>query len=251
MHWRQGDFVEPKDFASLNISGEEETRVIVISHSCDLSRSDEEFAELLVGEIVVQSQHSNGHSIKCLDVIASCLSEREIVRFKITAKKQVEKTHLLQLAPSRFKLGNNELSILKRWLAQRYSRAEFPDSFVARLNSSLGDLFEKWAKKHSTALTGVYFNLIEDAEITDENEPYELKIFLVFASAIAENETMALSAQRELIQLFNHQLSHRAIKLVDCILASDAEFSIKSANTYRRWRFEHRSIKGEPLDQSE
>jgi len=248
MHWRQGDFVEPKDLASLNISVSDKTRVIVISHSCDLAGTDEESAELLIGEIVLQSQHSNGHSIKWLDVTSRCATAEEIVRFKITDKTQIDKTKLLELAPSRFKLGRNELSILKRWLAQRYSRAEFPDSFIARLNSNLGGSFEKWAKKHSAALTGVYFGLIDDAEITDENESYELKIFLVFASAIAENETNALSAQSELNKLFNH-VGNQSIKLVGCILRSDAEFDIKSANTYKRWRFEHRSIKGEPLDQ--
>jgi hypothetical protein len=250
MHWRQGDFVEPIDFAALEIDWADSVRAIVISHSCDLAGVDETTAELLVGEITEHQQYANGHSIKWLDLRATSPDKQEIVRFNINSRKQIERSKLLPLAPSASKIFASELSILKLWLAQRYNRAEFPDEFNKRLEVC-ADFEKKWAKKHSSALSGVYFDT-SDQEITDQNEPYELKIYLVYASENTDNESKANLAKSELVDLLKRHYyqssSWNLIELVGCEVISDANFSVRNARIYKRWRFEHRSIKGEPLD---
>jgi hypothetical protein len=249
MLWRQGDFVDPRDFAAIDIKGADSTRALVISHSCDLAGDDEEFAEILIGEVTEHQQHANGHSVRLLDLKAASSAKQEIVRFNITNRRQIDKSRLHSLVPDASRMSVSELSILKRWLAQRYSRPEFPDAFVERMKKCDG--FEKWAKKHSMVLSGVYFGT-EDLEITDEQTPYELRIYLVFASCNAEHRSKANSAREELVELLKRHywqaVSWFLIELVGCEVVSDADFSVRNASIYKRWRFEHRSIKGEPLD---
>jgi hypothetical protein len=249
MLWRQGDFVDPRDFAAIDINGRDSTRALVISHSCDLAGNDEESAELLIGEVIEHQQHANGHSVRLLDLKAASSAKQEIIRFNITNRRQIEKRMLHSLVPHASRMSASELSILKRWLAQRYSRPEFPDAFVERMKKCDG--FEKWSKKHSAVLSGVYFGT-KDFEITDQQTPYELRIYLVFDSSNAENENKASRAKEELVEMLNHHYwqapSWFLIELVDCAVVSDADFSVRNASIYKRWRFEHRSIKGEPLD---
>jgi hypothetical protein len=43
----------------------------------------------------------------------------------------------------------------------------------------------------------------------------------------------------------------RWIELIYCEAVSEESFTLRAARTFRRWRFEHRSLQGEPIDPAE
>ena len=105
-----------------------------------------------------------------------------------------------------------------------------------------------------SALIGIYFDLDDDSERTIPQEPYELGVQIVYASDDAAHAVMARSFASSLKEEFERKCivdGHwKWIELLYCDAISDQVFSLFAANTFRRFRLEHRSIDGEPLDES-
>lgn len=114
---------------------------------------------------------------------------------------------------------------------------------------------EQIAKRESKVLSGIYFDLDDNSERSDPAEPYELGIQLVYASDNAEAPSRAEMAATQLTAAFRQSCVENeawtAIELLYCKASSDQVFSLQAANAMRRWRLEHRSLHGEPIDQSD
>lgn len=260
--WRQGDLFPSELALKLQLLSEDEVAshwVVVISHSCDIARDvvDEPVVEVLIARVVdpAKADSRNGHSIRKLHLPAVSGDQTMWLELQISQRSSVPKPDLIGAEPSDTCVPQSERAILRRWLAQRYSRSEFPDAFINWLRESgIDSQFEKIGKKYSGALAGIYFDLDDDAERTDPSDPYELGIYLVYASEDAGHAEKANEAARKLNELFSNKClpngEWKWFELLYCEEASDQAFSLRAANEYQRWRFEHRSIKGEPLDES-
>jgi hypothetical protein len=251
--WRQGSIVSPQCLTLLGIEHKSTTRVVVISHSCDIASDAELDVELLIGETVADKKFANGHSIRNLDVSTD---DDEIIRCLINARCTIAKNGLLTSDASTQCIKPNDLAILKRWLAQRYSRPEFPDAFIKRLRESgLENDLDKWSKRFSNLLTGVYVDLKPSTELKDPEQPYQFLVSLVYASDDTNNEKLAQDAQLQFREFFEARCKQgehwKWVELANCETYSDLEFSLRDANTLKRWRFEHRSVAGEPVDRGD
>lgn len=262
--WRQGDIVAPEQAIELELLRPEQAethRVVTISHSCDIARSEisEPEVELLVARIVSEADANarNGHGIRKLNIPAIGPQRTEWLELDIYQKVSVEKTRLLAGQPwDQVATPTTERGILRRWLAQRYSRSEFPNAFVEWFeDSGVGRQFERLAKRYSNALVGIYFDLDDDVERQDPDQPYAVGVYLVYDTANNENGGHAAIAAEELTRVFKAccqcETGWRWFELLYCEAASDGVFTLRAANEFRRWRFEHRSIAGEPLDASD
>lgn len=262
--WRQGDLLAPADAVTLGViepAQRDTRRVVVISHSCDIaSASDVEPAvELLIGVVVLDDEATaqNGHSIRKLHLGAEGKLATEWVQYGIAERREVSKAELLQYAPwTGRRYTSEQRAMLRRWLAQRYARCEFPDAFINWLKESgAGSRFEDLGKRHSAHLVGIYFDFDDDSERENPDEPYALGINLVYDAGSAEHAAAAEQAKERLEALLVKRCKPsgqwRWIELTYCDVLSEEVFNLRAARTFRRWRFEHRSLGGEPIDASE
>lgn len=262
--WRQGDLIAPDDAVKLGMikpTQRDTHRVLVFSHSCDVANSEdvEPNVEVMIGIIVQENEATsqNGHSIRTLHLGATGEQTTEWAQYRITDRVEIKKAVMLNCQPwAERRCSTEQRATLRRWLAQRYSRSEFPDDFITWLNDSgVDNRFEKLGKQYSASLVGIYFDLNNDDERGDPNMPYELGISLVYDVSNTDNEAAAQKAQEKLKALFTSRCKiderWKWIELIYCEAVSEEVFSLRAARMFRRWRFEHRSVKGEPIDISE
>ncbi|MEB2314821.1 MAG: hypothetical protein OZ919_01865 [Xanthomonadaceae bacterium] len=266
--WRQGDLIHPDDavaLALLEAHQRDTHRALVISHSCDLSASEdfEPEVEVLIGEVLPGASNNkklhNGHSIRQLHLFAPDGESEEWVKFLVRMRRTVCKTVLASYRPwSDRSYCDRQRRVLARWLAQRYSRSAFPDAFNLWLwERNVTDRLEKLVRQHSDELVAVYFDLDEGADLErdDPDQPYELGIELVYATSNANYAANAERLAEQIRDLFEARCKTqdcwRWIELVYCAAIADTAFTLHDANRLRRWRLEHYSAAGEPLDESE
>lgn len=262
--WRQGDLVAPEHAIALGLPPDQRHshRLLVASHSCDIaSREDSESqVELLLAVVVSESQATsqNGHGVRRLHVPAHFEQSVEWLELGITHRHMVSKAELLARDPwSNGTVSPKHRGILRRWLAQRYVRSEFPDAFVRWMGQSgmAERLDDKIAKRYSHALIGIYFDLDDDTEREDPDDPYTLGIQLVYDTEDSTHAAAAGEAAMAITQLFNARCRRQGrwwgTELLYCDPIADTAFSLRAAHSFRRWRLEHRSIGGEPIDVSE
>jgi len=258
--WRQGDRIKAQDAVSLGLIAAEQAdtaSIIVVSHSCDVAADadDEPLVEVIVGSIVpeAEAKFQNGHSIHSLNLHADTQGGKEFTLYCMHDRKQVEKCNLLRFEPySECRHPEPQRSLLRRWLSQRYNRSEFPDAFISWLKESgVGERFEKVGKSYSQWLEAIYFDLDDATERTDPTDPYALGISLVYAEAVPDSEKKAEEAKNKLEEIFGKRCKVNSawkwIELQYCDIYSDEAFTLRAMNRFQRWRFEHRSLSGEPI----
>lgn len=254
--WRQGDLLRPEDAQRLGLVESGDPRVVVVSHSCDLASSAEDLVELVVGCRVEKSEavHQNGHSIRSLNLSAD-LAEggADFALFQMRNRRFIPKAELESRQPwDRVKYSKQQRELLRRWMAQRYARSEFPDAFVAWLeDSGVDDRLDRLAKLNSASLVAIYFDLPDDSERGDPADPYPLGITVVYKEDVEGANETAERIVAKIASVFEGRCKSDGkwqwVELVRCESASNLEFPLGAANEYRRWRLEHRSVGGEPL----
>jgi hypothetical protein len=262
--WRQGDLLAPVDAVALGVIEPEQCdthRVLIISHSCDIASAAniEPAVELLIGVVVRDDEATaqNGHSIRKLHLGAEGPLTTEWVHYGVFDRREAFKADILRYEPwVERRYSSEQRALLRRWLAQRYARCEFPDAFINWLKESgVGSRFEDVGKRCSAHLVGIYFDFDDDSERDNPEYPYTLGINLVYDAGSAEHAAEAEKAKARLEAMFEQRCKPkdqwRWIELTYCDVLSDEVFSLRAARTFRRWRFEHRSFDGEPIDSSE
>lgn len=262
--WRQGDLLAPVDAVALGLiepAQRDTHRAMIISHSCDIaSKAEVEPAvELLIGAVIQSDEATaqNGHSIRQLHLGSEGQSTTEWVHYGITGRLEVSKIDLFQHEPwTERSYTSEQRTLLRRWLAQRYARSEFPDAFINWLKESgVGSRFEDIGKRHSAHLVGIYFDFDDDSERDNPDEPYVLGINVVYDASNADHAVGAQQAKMRIEAIFAQRCKlnnrWRWIELTYCDALSEHVFSLWAAKNFRRWRFEHRSLSGEPIDSSE
>jgi hypothetical protein len=267
--WRQGDLISPSDAVELRLLSAAEAgshRVVIVSHSCDIAKREElePSVEAMIAKVVPEAKGNcmNGHSIRTLHLPAVKDDSTEWLELDISGRKEIPKSELSGLECwAERAIPEVKRGIFRRWLAQRYSRSGFPNAFISWMSERDGcgvsAKFEKAGKGFTAFLSAIYFDLHDDdTDRTDSCDPYELSIVLVYDSSDADNVLKAKEAAARVVNLFEEKClgsdgQWKWIELVDCDAVSDRAFSLQMANTLQRWRFEHRSIAGEPLDQSD
>jgi hypothetical protein len=82
-----------------------------------------------------------------------------------------------------------------------------------------------------------------------------LGINLVYDAGSADHSVAAEQVGKRLEDLFGQRCrssgAWRWIELTYCDVLSEEAFNLRAARTFRRWRFEHRSLSGEPIDTTE
>ena len=204
--WRQGHILTHEAAAALKLipaESAERTVGLVISHDCDLAAdpSKEPNVEVIRATLIAESQgqFTNSKNARTLHLQFSSGDGRQWLELHATDKLTISKSDLAAFVPrTDFKLDRSGHSTLEWWLAARYRRSAFPDSFVDRLKKSgLDDKLTTILKPHGEHIRSIFFELDEgnEEEKNEAADTYSLRIYVLYATE-SDPETARLAAEQ-------------------------------------------------------
>lgn len=232
--------------------------LMAISHDCDIANENlraEPTVEFLTGELIdrVDGSFTRAKNARTLHLEFETPEGKKAVAFAIRNRTEVKKADLADHAPDGkwSHASPKGLISLRWWLAARYFRSSFPDSFETRLTQSkLDQKIDRLLSPHGEAVYGIFL-LVDDGagDNRDDEELHELRAVVVYD---AESEDAQVSkikkAAEEITAAFKSKLydntsrAWRKIELVSCDAASDEVFSFADSRIFKQWRLEHRSL---------
>jgi len=257
--WRQGDLLTCESAAELGLVGSanQENRVIVITHDCDLLHESERCVEVIVAKVVkkVDSRYSYAKNPRQLhlDYNKGTNTASLILELRHADRRSVPKDDFAVRAvkdKSRA-LPDDAKRTLKQWLAARYGRPAFPNAFEERLRKGkvdrrIAEILEPDAKH----LVGLFFDLGKQrgAEAV-EGEPYALSVSVVYDATEGSNEAR-VSAERvatRLRELFEATYGRpdvaNEIALDACEAVADTRLTLADLRRVDHWRLEYVSLR--------
>jgi hypothetical protein len=266
--WRQGDLLTCEAAAALGLvdAMDQEHRVIVITHDCDLPHEDESCVEVIVAELVVKDpkpdpQLSYAKNPRRLHLVykgtdAAPLilelrhGDRHSVPKAVFAKRAVKDNSLA--------LSVDAKRVLKQWLAARYGRPAFPNAFENRLRKKLSGKrtvekeIAKILEPEAKYLVGLFFDLGEQRGTEAiEGEPYALSVSVVYDATEGGTEARqsAELVAKQLRELFEKAYGtpdvSKEIALDACEAVADTYLTLADLRRVDQWRLEYISLRGD------
>jgi len=253
IEWRQGDVFSRLDEHSEEIVG------IVISHDCDICASDEQEPSIEWIDVTflqkVDGSRTFGKNPRILHLEATSGDAPLSIEVSIQTRKLLDKQIFFSSAARHAsKLGQNEVRVLRRWLAARYSRSAFPNSFELALSKTkVVAKLDQLAKQKGAGIRALYFDL-DDNELVERaptDDPYDLRIYVVYPPSTADDEGEKFSiAVHDVFKkaFLNEQTqSWELVRLTSCDAVSENEFPFALSLSTKPWRLDYRSLAGESL----
>jgi hypothetical protein len=259
--WRQGSVIPTALASKLGFILPEQTDsniAIIISHDCDIvedNLENEPRIEIIIGQIIQEADPNRTYakSPNKLHLEIQIDGELQFVELKAANKYQVDKTAIASERPNkRFTLRTVSREILQSWLALRYRRATFPDALNKHL-SLLRKTLQDIGKKNPMAVIGFYISYDPDQEIVEPRNPYEVWIVVVYDHTVPEALSYADSAAQKIVDKaeakFKSPEGWQNIELKQCTAASDEEFTLSDAMSFKNYSLDYISLKeGDDLE---
>ncbi|EDC2355071.1 hypothetical protein GAA99_07080 [Salmonella enterica] len=262
--WRQGHVLKHDDAVSLGLLKPDETnyKVVVITHDCDLQSNSEKNVELMLGPL----KKGSGRMMRAKHprIIDLCFEKPESIKKNAVELRHERKTILPKEAfhceepDLSYTISAEEKQALKQWLAAKYGRPAFPNSFEERLRAydeGKTFIFEKEVAgiiaTNAEHLIGVFFDLGEERfNDLEEGVPYELSINVVYDATEGGPDARVAAEQvcANLKALFfkfygDPALGHsELIALEQCNAVADTHFSLYALRRMDQWRVEYISL---------
>lgn len=262
--WRQGHVLPPEAIQALGLSHPnvpDSTCVVVISHDCDLANDDlqsEPGVEIIVGCYLTKGDGNYfwAKAPRTLHLEALHGGVPVVVELIATAKHFIPKQALAAFIPdTTHSFSGKSLSALRSWLAVRYNRAAFPDSFVHRLSQFKVDKgLAKLIEPIGQLLSAVYFDVDGGKEIDhSDGSPYDLKIVLAYPPGDNPDQTADKVEKLEVLidALFSEKHfdttteKWNGIDLKSCMSISEDDLPVSKARLLTQWRLEYMTLKAD------
>lgn len=254
--WRQGSVLTKGAVHELGLSlpdDRDRVRVVVISHDCDLANNitKEPFVEVIVGRLIDQEDGNSswGKSSRTLHYTIDCAEREECIELVSTSKTQIDKEHLARYSPDdRYSISHERLALLRNWLAARYRRPSFPDTFNNRMRESgAAKELAKVLAEHGVNISFVFFNLGDKRNVEcDDHEKYQLIVVLAFPpgnnSEAAADEADSVAGKVD--KAIRAKLSSGCgVALRDCFAISEDDISVSRAKLLDLWDLDYVSFR--------
>lgn len=239
--WRQGDLVA-ESITSMLVSAcidfppsanLEKPILCVISQSCDIVAPEgkEPYVELLAGDITASTrEYAEMKSPRVLDIP---LAEQSI-RFSIHDRFRVKKDNLFKANKHEtIQLNTSQRDILRRWIASRYIRSAFPDSFNRRLNDK--HITKLLQSQYTDSIFSVMVE-VQDEELA-ETEPYNIQILVHVADGLSK-------AQKDRIE-HDYQFTFSAlpgIEVSSVRVSTEDDITMRDLRLFRKLEYDSVSM---------
>lgn len=256
--WRQGDLLTREAAAALGLVAavDEERRVIVITHDCDLPHGSELCVEVIVAEMVVKEdpQLSYAKNPRRLHLAYEGINAAPLIlELRHGDRRSVPKGDFAERAVKDHSLALpiDAKRILKQWLAARYGRPAFPNEFEERLRK--GKVERKIAKilePDAKYLVGLFFDLGEQRGTEAvEGEPYALSVSVVYdaneggADARGAAERVAMQLRELFENTYGKPDVATEFALDACEAVADTYLTLADLRRVDQWRLEYISLR--------
>mgnify|MGYP001176712720 FL=1 len=256
--WRQGDLLTREAAAALGLVAavDEERRVIVITHDCDLPHGSELCVEVIVAEMVVKEdpQLSYAKNPRRLHLAYEGINTAPLIlELRHGDRHSVPKADFAERAVKDHSLALpvDAKRVLKQWLAARYGRPAFPNEFEKRLRK--GKVERKIAKilePDAKYLVGLFFDLGEQRSTEAvEGEPYALSVSVVYdaneggADARGAAERVAMQLRELFENTYGKPDVATEIALDACEAVADTYLTLADLRRVDQWRLEYISLR--------
>lgn len=256
--WRQGDLLTREAAAALGLVAavDEERRVIVITHDCDLPHGSELCVEVIVAEMVVKEdpQLSYAKNPRRLHLAYEGINAAPLIlELRHGDRRSVPKGDFAERAVKDHSLALpiDAKRALKQWLAARYGRPAFPNEFEERLRK--GKIERKIAKilePDAKYLVGLFFDLGEQRGTEAvEGEPYALSVSVVYdaneggADARGAAERVAMQLRELFENTYGKPDVATEIALDACEAVADTYLTLADLRRVDQWRLEYISLR--------
>lgn len=250
--WRQGSLLTFESACKLGVfdKSDENSCAVVISHDCDIASDNEQTIELLIGKqiakidpIAIAGRHIRRLHLKYAAreqnapmLVELTRNSHQIPKEKFFVTAQCEITH---------ELSKIDKLALKDWLAARYARAAFPDTFNECLRSI------KFEEKLPKILRSANEYVAEVRVRFEEETPslYSLQIFIIYEGKEGLNARKICEDCVIEIQKLFPELPPEAttgIMLEQCLVVSDEHISYAEIRKTVPLRLEYLSLREDP-----
>jgi hypothetical protein len=261
--WRQGDFLDQDAAIKLGVldgAVNEEQRVVVITHDCDLPHDAEASVEVIVAKVIAEASYQfsyakNPRKLHLGYEVAG--DEPLVIELSHVDRRVVPKGEFSKHAARDgcASLAVDAKRALKQWLAARYGRPAFPNAFENRLRRpiskkntverQIGKILEPEAKY----LVGLFFDLGElRSQEVPAGEPYALGISVVYdaieggTQARQSAETVASQLRGLFDQAYGGPDVATEIALDACEAVADTPITLADLRRVDQWRLEYISL---------
>lgn len=214
---------------------------MVLSQDCDIVHpkvEEEPFIEFLICHKIEKQDGNllNGKNPRHLHIIESdYIYEFYIIDRVMILKSELDDFDFGELTS----FNDDNIRIIKKWVARRYTRSAFPDNFNKRLFSS--KKYNKIASKQiSEQISHVFFE-VEDTELPDDQK-YHLNVLIV-SDAKGQDKDDIEDAYYEVFSVSGIELNIRIV--------TEDQVPLSMLRKYKRWEKDSYSLSGQaaPLDE--
>lgn len=214
--WRQFSMFEANECQELKKfipNLDDSDIVIVLPYSCAVVNEDfdkkEPYCEVIVGKTSSRNRGLQfGRNPRKIQLIAQNGGNKIFIDLDMKDRYFIDHAAFKAFPPNdELTLASGQEGLLKSWIAQRYLRSAFPTEFNKRAGAALVAIKERLnalgaAQDFTDQILGIYLVVDPpDEEITDPEEPYEIKlVILVTESGRVDFDSELSSLQSELEQ---------------------------------------------------
>lgn len=249
--WRQGNFLNesctPNILTQCNQDCHADSRLILLSHDCDIvhNGNSEPNVEVCIAEPLLAGPNGNYTHGKNPRILHLDIDHPDTpAHFEIHASKRfwIDRKALIDFTPDEnLILKDSELDILVNWVAAKFNRAAFPDSFNKRLETSRKDI-HKIAKKSGRHLSGVYFALSTLEELND-GEQYSLMMLGLMEPDKYSDQDLRNRCSEAITKISTKINSCIGIEVEDYQVRSEDEISLHEISQFARFPFDYLSFR--------
>lgn len=258
--WQQGSLLCRTDHATMlsaavdtpPFGSEEPVCLIVINQICDLVANPdiEPHVELVCGRFVDRPDpiYRHGRNPRRIHLALSCGGNTtRWIDISIHDRVRVRKEAFGEMRPDGDTiLPDQDIHLLRRWIAKRYTRPAFPDAFNERLATVEKKLEALWKSPAAYPVTGIYLQ-VSGAEFPHE-VPYELGIRIT-ARAEAWEDKGQLAQLDQFEETFSEILedcSGLVIANDDIQTIPESDMTVADLRIFKRLDVDYRSSPDRP-----
>jgi hypothetical protein len=251
--WRQGHLFTAEDTRALaesvGCSVVEGGLFVLVSHDCDIVHSgdSEPYAYVCVAEPLTEDQldggKSHGKNSRSLQVPVQSGSESCVYEVQASSLIPINREQLQKLVPHEScTLSATSTDVLARWLASRFERAAFPDTFNERLRPVSKKVIEKF-KKYGEPLTAIYLTVEPDTELT-EQQNYKVSLIGVLPSEEHEKDALRISVSGTIGEVAKLLNDCKGIEVLNYEVLPESGVTLQDLRYLARWDLDYLSFRG-------